>query len=58
MYNSVSRELELADAPVTVDEIYEFIQDMKHEVGKDVPEIQKEDISLCFKVLQAGGICR
>ncbi|MGI0012553.1 MAG: hypothetical protein ACREBU_03795 [Nitrososphaera sp.] len=38
--------------------IYDFIQDLKHEAGKDVPEIGREDISFCFHVLQMSGICR
>lgn len=58
MYNTVSREVGFQDAPVTVDEIYDFIQDLKHEYGKHVPEIRKEDISYCFHVLQVSGVCR
>jgi hypothetical protein len=58
MYNTVSREVGFQDAPVTVDEIYDFIQDLKHECGKHVPDIRKEDISYCFHVLQVSGVCR
>ena len=58
MYNAVNKEIGYKDASVTVDEIYDFIQDLKHEGGKQVPEIKKEDISLCFHLLQASGICR
>jgi transcriptional regulatory protein LevR len=58
MYNSVNKELGYSDAPVTVDEIYDFIQDLKHEVGKRVPDIRKEDIGFCFHLLQASGICK
>ena len=58
MYNSVSREIGFEQEPVSVDEIYDFIQDLKHEAGKKVPEIRKEDISNCFRVLQTSGICR
>jgi hypothetical protein len=58
MYNTVNKEVEYEDAPVTVDEIYDFIQDLKHEAGKQVPEIRKEDISFCFHLLQVSGICR
>jgi len=57
MYNSVNREIGYEDEPVTVDEIYDFIQDMKHEAGKQVPDIRKEDISFCFYVLQVSGVC-
>jgi hypothetical protein len=58
MYNSVNREIGFPDSTVTVDEIYDFIQDLKHETGKQVPEIQREDISYCFHVLRVSGVCR
>ena len=58
MYNTVNREIGFQDAAVTVDEIYDFIQDLKHEYSKQVPEIRKEDISYCFKVLRMSGVCR
>jgi hypothetical protein len=57
MYNSVNREIGYKDAPVTVDEIYDFIQDMRHEAGKQVPDIRKEDISFCFYMLKVSGVC-
>lgn len=58
MYNSVNKEIGYPDSPVTVEEIYDFIQDLKHEAGKDAPEIGREDISFCFQMLQLSGICR
>jgi hypothetical protein len=58
MYNAVNKEIGYEDAPITVDEIYDFIQDLKHEAGKQVPDINKEDISFCFYLLQASGVCR
>jgi hypothetical protein len=58
MYNSVNKEIGYEDAPVTVDEIYDFIQDMKHEAGKQVPDIQKDDIRFCFYMLKVSGICK
>jgi len=58
MYNTVNKEIEYPDAPVTVDEIYDFIQDLKHDAGKWVPDIRKADISFCFRLLQASGVCR
>jgi hypothetical protein len=58
MYNAVNKEIGYEDAPVTVAEIYDFIQDLKHEAGRQVPDIRKEDISFCFNLLQASGICR
>ena len=58
MYNSVNSDIGFHDARITVDEIYDFIQDMRHEHGKHVPDIRKEDISYCFRVLQVSCVCR
>lgn len=58
MYNSMIKDIGYPDAPVTVDEIYDFIQDMKHEAGRRVPDIRKEDIIFCFRLLQAYGVSR
>jgi hypothetical protein len=58
MYNAVSKEIGYEDAAITVDEIYDFIQDLKHEGRKQVPNITKEDISYCFHVLQMSGVCK
>jgi hypothetical protein len=58
MYNAVNREIGYEDAPITVDEIYDFIQDLKHEGRKQVPDISKEDISFCFHILQISGVCK
>ena len=57
MYHTVNKEIGYPDAPVTVDEVYDFIQDMKHEAGREVPDIRKADISFCFRLLQASGVC-
>lgn len=58
MYNSVNKEIGYEDASITVDEIFDFIQDLKHEGKKQVPNISKEDISYCFHVLQMSGVCK
>lgn len=58
IYNAVNKEIGYDDAPVTVDEIYDFIQDLKHENGLQIPDIRKKDISLCFHLLQTAGVCR
>jgi hypothetical protein len=58
MYNSVNKEMGYEDASITVDEIFDFIQDLKHEGRKQVPNISKEDISYCFHVLQMSGVCK
>jgi hypothetical protein len=57
MYNTVNKEIGYEDGPITVDEIYDFIQDLKHEGGKHVPHINKDDIRFCFSVLQISGVC-
>ena len=58
MYNTVNKEIGYPDTQVTVDEIYDFIQDLKHEAGREVPDIRKADISSCFRLLHASGVCR
>ena len=58
MYNTVSKEIGYEDPSITVDEIFDFIQDLKHEGRKQVPNISKEDISFCFHVLQMSGVCK
>ncbi len=58
MYNAVNKEIGYEDPSITVDEIYDFIQDLKHEGRKQVPNISKEDISFCFHVLQMSGVCK
>ena len=58
MYNSVNKEIGYEDASITVDEIFDFIQDLKHEGRKQVPNISKEDISYCFHVLHMSGVCK
>jgi hypothetical protein len=58
MYNAVIKEIGYSEEPVTVDEIYDFIQDLKHEVGRQIPDIKKEDIIFCFQLLQVSGVCK
>ena len=58
MYNVVNESLGYEKTSITVDEIYDFIHDIKHESGKDVPEIKKEDITFCFYILQVLGLCK
>jgi hypothetical protein len=56
-YNAVNGELGLADEPVTVDEIFDYINDLKHEGGvTDVPNITKLDILLTFRLLLKTGL--
>ncbi|MEO9362629.1 MAG: hypothetical protein ABI348_01895 [Nitrososphaera sp.] len=58
MYNTVNEKVGYQNSPVTVDEIYDFLQDLKHEAGEPIPDIAKEDISFSFHVLKMLGICK
>ena len=58
MYNTVNEKVGYVSAPVTVDEIYDFLQDLKHEGGEPIPDIGKEDISFSFYVLKQLGLCK
>ncbi|HEX6560495.1 MAG TPA: hypothetical protein VF016_00555 [Nitrososphaera sp.] len=58
MYNAVNEKVGYQNSPVTVDEIYDFLQDLKHEAGEPIPDIAKEDISFSFHVLKMLGICK
>lgn len=56
-YNAVNGEFGLADEPVTVDEIFDYINDLKHEGGvTDMPNITKLDILLTFRLLLKTGL--
>lgn len=55
-YNAVNDQLGLENDPVTVDEIFDFINDLRHEGGAVIPEITRTDISLIFKLLVKAGI--
>jgi hypothetical protein len=36
---------------ISVDEIYDFIQDLKLDVNSRVPEVDRMEISFCFNIL-------
>ncbi len=56
-YNAVNGELGLADEPVTVDEIFDYINDLRYE-GEvaDMPNITKLDVLLTFRLLLKIGL--
>jgi|GEM_PF-1156904 hypothetical protein len=58
MYNTVNENLGYPQSDITADEIYDFIQDLKHEAGKSVPDITIDDINFCFYILKESGICK
>jgi len=56
-YNAVNDELGFENEPVTVDEIFDFINDLKHEGGViHMPDITRSDISLTFRLLLKAGL--
>ncbi len=56
-YNAVNSELGMADEPVTVDEIFDYINDLKHEGEvKNMPNITKLDVLLTFRLLLKTGL--
>ena len=42
---------------ISVNEIYDFIQDLQEELDFKVPDVDKRDISLCFYILDKLGVC-
>jgi hypothetical protein len=42
---------------ISVNEIFDFIQDLQRELNIKVPQISKKDISLCFYLLNNLGLC-
>jgi hypothetical protein len=56
-YNAVNGELGMADEPVTVDEIFDYINDLKQEGAvTDMPNITKLDVLLTFRLLLKIGL--
>ena len=42
---------------ISVNEIFDFIEDLQRELNIKVPQISKKDISLCFHLLNNLGLC-
>ena len=42
---------------VSVNEIYDFLQDLQNDLNITIPKIDKRDISLCFYILSKLGLC-
>jgi hypothetical protein len=42
---------------VSVNEIYDFLQDLQNDLNIAIPKIDKRDISLCFYILSKWGLC-
>lgn len=59
MYNTVSDDVGFdKHQVVSVDEIYDFMQDLKYEISDPIPEMTKGDVLFCFFILSSLGICR
>lgn len=59
VYNTVNDEIGYEKAPVTADEIFDFITDLKHEGGKNnIPDITRKDVLFAFRILKNAGICK
>lgn len=50
-------ENENRNQKITVDEIYDFIQDLNSELYLKIPPLEKSDISTCFRILDKLGVC-
>lgn len=56
-YHVVNSELGFKNQDVTVDEIFDFINDMRHEGElENIPRITKKDILLTFNLLLKNGV--
>jgi hypothetical protein len=42
---------------VSVNEIYDFLQDLQKNISIEIPSVEKRDISLCFYILSKLGLC-
>ena len=56
-YKTISESMGFNSQDISVDEIYDFIQDLKLDVNSRVPEVDRMEISFCFNILKSMGIC-
>jgi hypothetical protein len=59
LYKTISESMGFNSQDISVEEIYDFIQDLKENKDKDnkIPSIEKIEISFCFHILESMGIC-
>lgn len=50
-YKTISESMGFNSQDISVDEIYDFIQDLKLDVNSRVPEVDRMEISFCFNIL-------
>ena len=56
-YKTISESMGFNSQDISVDEIYDFIQDLKSDMNSRVPEVDRMEISFCFNILKSMGIC-
>ena len=57
LYETISKSMGFDNQEISVDEIYDFIQDLKEDMNIKVPPVERIEISLCFNLLESMGIC-
>jgi hypothetical protein len=57
LYKTISESLGFNNREISVDEIFDFIQDLKEDKNIRVPTVERIEISLCFSILESMGIC-
>ena len=56
-YKTISESMGFDSPDISVDEIYDFIKDLKLDMTNRVPDIDRMEISFCFNILKSMGIC-
>jgi hypothetical protein len=57
LYKTISESMGFNSQDISVEEIYDFIQDLKENKNNKIPSIEKIEISFCFHILESMGIC-
>jgi hypothetical protein len=57
LYKTFSESMGFNSRDISVEEIYDFIQDLKENKDNKIPSIEKIEISFCFHILESMGIC-
>ncbi|HSF51466.1 MAG TPA: hypothetical protein VLA74_11955 [Nitrososphaeraceae archaeon] len=56
-YKNISESIGFDNCEISIDEIHDFIQDLKYEINEEIPSINKRDINYCLCILKSLGIC-
>ena len=57
LYKTISESLGFNNQEISVDEIFDFIQDLKEDKNTRIPTVERIEISFCFNILESMGIC-